>query len=119
MARTALKKTTATTPYPIAGVSLIWTPATVSDGNKFTMTGQELLLARNVHATDAKDVVITSVACSHGRTGNVTQALAAGAVRSFGPFKRKDGWVQSDGMLYVLGEDANVEFAVINMPALA
>lgn len=119
MPRTALTKTTGTTPYPTAGVPVTWNTADVVSGNAYPMTGHELVLVRNAHATDPKTVTIGAVACSHGRSGAITAlSIVAGVTKMFGPFKRKEGWVQTDGMMYIDGESTDIKIAVVMMPAL-
>lgn len=117
MARTALVLTVAPGPYPVAGVAVTFAAINAVDGSKFTMTGQELLLARNTHATDAQTVTVSSAACSHGRTLDITtESIAAGVTHIFGPFKRKEGWAQTDNTLHVQGSTVDITLAVIQLP---
>lgn len=117
MARSTLVKTAAPGPYPTAGVAVTYAAVNVSDGSQFVMTGEELLLVKNSHATDPQTVTISSVACSHGRTKDITtESIVAGAIHMFGPFTRKEGWAQSNNMLYVQGSTTDILLAVIQLP---
>jgi len=117
MARTSITKTTALGSYGTDGVSVTWTNADSSNGNSFAMTGNDLLLVRNAHASTAKTVTINSVADQMGRTGDITaESVAAGVVKAYGPFKDKPGWEQSGGVLHLTAEDNNIKFAVIALP---
>ena len=117
MSRAAITSTTAPGSYPTAGVSITWTSADASNKNQFTMTGNDLLLVRNGHASTAKTVTINSVADTQGRSLDITaESLGAGVTRVFGPFKNLVGWAQSGGVLNLEGEDNNIKFAVIALP---
>lgn len=74
--------------------------------------GTELIFAKNVHASAAKNYIVTSVADSEGRTGDLTVALAAGETALLPPLSFQ-GFKQSTGELYLEGEDANIHFACI------
>lgn len=119
MARTALTLTVAPGPYGVTGIAVSFDAINAVDGSKFTMTGQELLLARNTHATDAQTVTVSSVTCSHGRSLDITtESIAAGATHVFGPFKRKEGWAQTDNTLHVQGSTTDIHLAVVQLPNL-
>jgi hypothetical protein len=60
------------------------TPDAVN-GNMFDNDGKTRLVVHNGDAT-SKTVTITGVPCSHGRSGNIVQAVAAGERAVFGPF---------------------------------
>jgi hypothetical protein len=117
MARTALTKTTAPGTYPTAGTTLTWNDADSANGNDFSMTGRDLVLVRNNHATDPKTYTVTSAADAQGRTKDITaEALAAGTVVVLGPFRNKTGWSQSGNKFYINGEDNNIKIAVVLLP---
>ena len=117
MARTALTKTTAPGAYPTAGTTLTWNDADAANGNTFPMTGRDLVLVRNGHATTAKTYTVTSAADAQGRSKNITaESVAAGVVRVLGPFRNKNGWAQASNAFYIDGEDNNVKIAVIVLP---
>lgn len=86
---------------------------TYTDGEGWLNTGREILIAYNSGASPYT-VTITSVAYL-GRTGDITTySLSAGEFAVFGPFDPK-GWNQADGMVYVVGSNASVKFAVIQL----
>lgn len=117
MPRTAINATAAPGAYFTAGVAFTFTASDTSNQNSTPFTGREFIVARNSGASP-HNVTITSVSDSRKRTGTITsEAIAAGAFRMYGPFTNAEGWVQSDGSLYFEGDHAEVEFAVIKLPA--
>lgn len=118
MVRTILTKDSAPGTNAAIGKVLTLT-AWDASGDRFISTGKELVVAYNTHATVAKTVTVTSVADVFGRTGDVTAfsvpALSGNPVAVFGPFK-SDGWMQSDGYVYIDAVDINVKFAVVVLP---
>lgn len=63
-----------------------------------------------------KTVTAVSVANAKNRTGDITaRKVGAGQVVAL-PFFKREGWVQSDGAIYLTGEDADVEFCVLRLP---
>lgn len=101
-----------------AGVALTWTAATTSDQTIAHDPG-DLILAWNTHASTGSTVTVTSApAPETGRINNITaEAIAAGAIRVYGPFPRA-GWAQSTGKLLVKASDASVTFAVLKPRAV-
>lgn len=88
---------------------------TYTDGEGWANTGREVLIAYNSGASPYT-VTISSVAYL-GRTGDITAySLAAGEFAIFGPFDPR-GWNQADGQVYVVGSNAAVKFAVIQLPS--
>ena len=111
MARTTLAKTTVPGPFATDGVAVVWADADTVNLNQVKLTGRELVLARNTGA-GAQTVTITSVALN-GRTGHITaDSIAAGAMHCYQVFPT-DGWLQSDGFLYLQGSAIDIEFAVL------
>ncbi len=111
-------KTPGSTNY--TGTAITWVAATISGDplkEMVTLTGKQLLLAKNTHATVAKTVTVTSVNDAFGRTTDVAAvSIAALAYRIFGPFDLA-GWKQSaDGKLYFEGESTDIEFVVLTLP---
>ena len=114
MPRTSVTKTNAPGPYPAAGVTLTFEVRN-ADGNKFIMTGNDLLIVRNTHASASASVTINSVANQLGRTKDITaQTVAASTDRVFGPFLSKDGWSQG-GELYFEASSNDISFAVVRL----
>lgn len=120
-ARTTITPITPLGPYPTLPVSanaldLTWTAADTTNLNQFTLNGAFLILARNVHATTAFTLTLTSTADSKKRTGDITTySLQAGEVMGF-LVNNSEGWKQSDGFFYLQGSDTNIQFAIIKLP---
>lgn len=88
---------------------------TYTDGEGWANTGREILVVFNSGASPYT-FTVSSVALL-GRVGDITAySLAAGEYAVVGPFDTK-GWNQADGMVYVVGSNALVKFAVIQMPS--
>lgn len=117
MPRTVVTKTAAPGAYPTAGVAVTWADADPTNKNAFVLTANELVLARNAHATDPKTVTINSAADTMGRSKDITaESLAAGVVKAYGPFTNKSGWAQaSTSYLHFEGESTDIKFAVITL----
>lgn len=121
MARLVLTPATPKGSYPTlpltadsADISM-QVPGTYTDGIGWANTGREILVVQNTGASPYT-VTITSVAYL-GRTGDITTySLAAGDIAIFGPFDPR-GWNQTDGMVYAVGSNASVKFAVIALPS--
>ena len=117
MARVTLTPTPVSGKFPTTVVALTETAADDTLLNQFKLTGREILIFRNTHATDAKTVTITSVAHPvTGRTGDITAfSVAAGLSYMVGPLA-PEGWRQTDGYLYFAGESDDIHFQVIQIP---
>ena len=103
-----------TLPVDAGGLDAAFTAADAANGNDFTATGFNLLLAKNTGA-GARTVTFFSVTDQYNRTGDVTAySIGAGeiAVFYFGP---APGWSQSTGKINVTAEHAEVELAVLDM----
>ena len=115
-ARVDVTKTAAPGSNPAAGVAVTWTDADATNKNQFIMTGDELLLVRNAHATDPKTVTINSVVDPQNRTRDITaESIVAGKVFMYGTFTTKVGWVQTGGYLFFEGETTDIKFAAIKL----
>lgn len=95
MARTAIAVQSV---LPNKSAQLTYSAADSANGMNYPNTGKEELLVRNASGSSI-NVTITSVPCSHGRTGNIVQAVAAGAEAVLGPFDPLS-WSQSDGTVW-------------------
>lgn len=112
MARTALTVQPLVLPIIAANfLTLTLTAADTVNLNAVVSTGKEILIAQNID-TVSHNVTINSVADELGRTGDLTDAIAAGAIRVYGEFPQY-GWMQSDGMLHFQADNAKVLFAII------
>ena len=106
-----------TLPVTALGLDLAWQAADPTNFNQFALgTGKFLILARNVHASIGYTVTFTSIADHLKRTGDITTyALAFGKVMAF-MVDLQVGWIQTDGMFYMTGSNASVEFCILRLP---
>lgn len=115
MARTALTKTAVPSPYGGAGVAVTMTAADTTNKNKFPLTGREIVIAQNTGAS-SRTVTITSVDDRYGRSEDIAaEAIAAGAIRVYGPGLAIEGWQQADGSLYLEANHAEVKFGILQL----
>lgn len=110
------------TDIPVEDVSVngnfIGTETAADDTNDHEMVndGSTILIAIN-RAASTPAVTIVSVADEYGRTGDITQVLAATELRVFGPFKPKANWNQSNGKVHidVVGVATSVAFTALRI----
>lgn len=121
MARSTLTKTTAPGNFPTlqpAANSLDITMAAtvVADKTQFVASGKDLIIAQNTGAAP-HTITITSVASAkNNRTGDITSySLGAGELAVIGPLER-EGWVQTDGYIYLEADHIEIKFGVITLP---
>ena len=121
MPRATLTKVTAPGNNPVLpitanAVDLPMTAANAANKEQFVASGKDLIIAFNSGA-GARTVTITSVADpKNNRTGDITTySIGAGEYAVFGPFNR-EGWMQSDGYIYIEAEHAEVKWGVITLP---
>lgn len=115
MTRATLTKSTAGGNWNHAGVTLTMTAADASNFNQFVANGNDLVVAHNTGA-GGHTVTITSVADTYGRTKDITtEAITAGAYKIYGPLKT-DGWMQTDGKIYLAASSSEVKFGVVTLP---
>lgn len=116
MARTDLTPITIPTRWSTTPVALTWTAADVSNGNQFTLSGDEIVLVHN-NDVGAQTITVTSSPDPYGRSADIDAvSIPAGEYRVLQRFP-VDGWQQSDGKLYIDASDADVRFAVIKLPS--
>ncbi len=114
MARQTLTKTAVPGSYSHAGSALTMTAAIVADKEQFVASGNDLLVIQNTDSS-AHTFTLTSVADAFGRTKDITaESIAAGAIRIVGPLQQQ-GWMQSDGKIYLEADSALVKFGVITL----
>src|SRR5689334_22536035 len=113
MARTSLTPHQPTTIIPTSGSTLTFTAADVANGNQFTPSGRDLIIAYNSHATTSYNWTLTSYPY-RGRSGDVgPESIAAGAFKYV--VIGTPGWKQTDGKIYLSGENAAIKFAVVDL----
>ena len=97
--RTTLVKTIAPGGYASAGVTVTMAAADTVNKNRFVASGNDLVVALNTTG-GGLTVTIESSDDERGREEDITaEAIAAGAMRVFGPF-RTLGWRQA-GLSYI------------------
>jgi predicted secreted hydrolase len=120
MTRTILTKTTAPGGYPSLqpaanSLDITFTAADVGNDNRFVASGKDLILAWNTGA-QAYTVTLTSIEDEKKRTGNIAAySIGAGEIAVIGPVPN-DGWLQSDGYIWLSASNALIFFAVIALP---
>lgn len=124
MGRTAIAAASIITPlgpYPTLPVSalaldLTWQAADAGNGNQFALgQGKYLILARNVHATTPYTITLTSIADERKRTGDITTYSIAATKQAAFLLDQQVGWAQTDGMFYLTGSNASIEFCIIKL----
>lgn len=118
MARTTLVKTTAKGPFPVlpvaaGGLDVTMAAADVVNKNQFLPSGNDLVIMQNSGATPYT-VTINSAPDAQNRSGDVeTYSLDAGDICGF--LVKTNGWVQTDGNVYLEASNAAVKFGVISL----
>ena len=118
MARATLTKTTAlghrSDVYTAGAAALTMTAADASNKNQFAASAKDLVIAHNTGASPYT-VTITSTPDGLGRSGDIaTYSVPAGVYAVFGPFGL-DGWVQTDGKVYLEASNAAVKFGAVDL----
>ena len=122
MARVEITRQTLVTPFGAvtAGaldVTLAASDGSNGDGNYYTVTGKELLIAFN-DGTAAYTITIDSVDDEKGRQEDITSySLAVGDYIAFtGGMTNSKGWKQSGGTINVDTNSVDVKCAVLVLP---
>lgn len=115
MARTRLTVVDLDPTHPGGAQAYTFAAHDTVNENDFLISGREVLLISNTDAS-SQDVVISSTPDSYGRTGDLTISVAAGTREAIA-FLDRSGWMQSDGALYLDCTSANIEYAVLRLPA--
>lgn len=114
MARTLITPQAAPNPYDVAAATLTFAAVDVANGNYFPCTGKEMIIVQNTDGSVTRNLTVSSVALNN-RTGDLTKAVAAGAFAMTQVFPTL-GWQQSDGSIYLSGDNANLKVAVVRFP---
>jgi hypothetical protein len=107
-------------PYPALPVTanaldITFAACDASLKNYFVPSGRDLLLVYNSDATNPYTFTLFSVADAMGRTGDITTySLSAGETAAV-LLTSMNGWVQTDGNVYVDGSNVKIKFAVIRL----
>ena len=69
---------------------ILYAPVSVaSGGDLFPNTGKEVFLIENTHSSSSRDVTVVTDQKVEGLTvADLTKTVAAGEIRSFGPFRQ-------------------------------
>lgn len=105
---------------PTAGQIHFTFAAGNTGGDTITVTGRELVLIYNSHATTAYTFTISSTVDANNRTGDITTySLAAGEFAYFtGTLTNAAGWKNaSTGLLSVTVSNAAIKWAVLQLPS--
>ena len=87
-----------------------------SNGNKFPLTGKEVLVLRNTDS-GAQTVTINSVADSKGRTGDITTySIPAGETHAISFRNVNEGWAQTDSTVHFTASSNLVKAYVLTAP---
>lgn len=120
MARTNIATQVPVGPFPAGGavsagaLKVNFAAADVSNHNKSSFTGKEILLVWNTD-TGAHNLTLTSAPDEHGRSSDIASySIPAGEVHAFSFRGGAVGWQQSDGNVYYQADDVSVKFAVIS-----
>jgi hypothetical protein len=120
MAETAITVQTAKTPFEVVsagGLDFTLAAADASNGNKYQVTGREILVMYNSDASP-QTVTINSVNDEKNRDGDIAAySLAAGDYALFaGGLTNSKGWKQTDGTITLTVSDAGILLAAIRLP---
>lgn len=114
MARTTLTPVEVPRTHPGGEVVYIWAAADEVNKNEFLLTGREVLLIKSADA-GSQDVIISSVVDRFGRTGDLTVSVDASEEVTLA-FLDREGWMQSNGMLYLECAVNTLSFAILRLP---
>lgn len=83
-----------------AGEVITFANIDVTNGMQYTNTGKEIILLLT-DAAESVTITIPSVACGHGRTGDVSGSIAASQLKAFGPFVDPKIWGDGSALTYL------------------
>jgi hypothetical protein len=119
--QTSLTPITPLGPYLVGApgsgtLDFAFTACDVSNGNKFAITGRDILLVQN-SGMSPYTITISSVADQYGRTQDITTySVAAGNFSAFNFRNGTIGFRQTDGTVHLACSNAAIMFAVITTP---
>lgn len=111
--RQAVTTTGAPGSAAAAAQTVTMTAATPATGNRFLVSGNDLILAYNAGATGRR-FYVEGATNAWGRSVVIDEALAAGQMKIFGPL-RPEGWMQTDGAIWISGTHAEVTFGIVRL----
>lgn len=119
IAKTALLGSYPTLPIAANGADFVFAAlngSSGSNGNQIAFGDFKslLVLARNVSADTARTITFTSKVDALNRTGDIAAySIGFGEFAVF--FFERDGWRQTDGMLYCEGSTVDITLAVFGL----
>lgn len=121
MPRQTLTKTAPAGPIPLTAATVVtWTAADITNFEQVALTGQDVVLVWNTHASTGYTYTVTTVADAMGRTdtgaGMSAVALAAGVMHAFIPGVEGFGQAGTPRYLYIQANNASVKWAVLTFP---
>ena len=87
-------------------------PDVAGDGVQFPVTGREFILIQNT-AVGAQTFTVASVACSHGRTGDITTYSLDPNEFAWLPLGAKDLYGTASGTMTITMSDVGIKVAVL------
>lgn len=115
MARTELTAAAVPKSHPGGSIVYSWTVADTTDQNAVALSAREVLLLKNTGASP-QDVTISSTPDPYGREGDLVITVPAGEEHAL-TFLTRDGWMQTDGMLYLDCASVDISYAVLRLPS--
>ena len=99
-----------------ASLDIVWQTATVA-GDKFTCSGREILLFKNV--ANSNTVTITSTPNDKGRSEDLAAYALSGTDVCYwtGGLTNAKGWRQTNGTILITASSTDVAWAVLRLPA--
>jgi len=94
-------------------LTLTFTACDATNGNSFSVTGQEILLVQNSGAS-SYTFTVSSVSDPYGRTDTslTNYSVAASAIVGI-QLKQLLGWQQTGGVVYTSCSNASLKFAIV------
>lgn len=118
MARTTITPIVSPGAYPGVLTTFAWVDlgVTGTNGHQFTLTGAEVILVKNISGSGVA-CQLFSVDDQFGRQENIVSTIAANGYSLIGPMKQ-EGWMQTDGNLYLDSTATAIKAAVVKILGL-
>lgn len=114
MAETTLTKSTAASKWSSAGVAVTMTAVDNTNGNKWAADTDAVVIVQNTSGGALTFQMTSQPLQTSGRTGNVSQSLAASEIRAFRV--TKDGWQDANGnILLPSGLNTSLKVGILTL----
>lgn len=114
MPATNLPITTPANAWSTTGIALTMTAIDNANGNEFVAVRDGLLIAHNTDASPHTLTVTSEPLAPSGRVDDISQSIAAGAIRIFR--LARNGWEDSNGKVQLpAGQDATIEVGIVDL----